>query len=64
MAQMFRISHGYTSRYDAFSQQNNNLEITEINELELEGELKELGITLQDIMQDLFDDNELKNKLP
>ncbi|KAM7341830.1 zinc finger protein 711 isoform 3-T3 [Cochliomyia hominivorax] len=58
MAQMFRRSHGYTSRYDAFSQQNNNLEITEIKELELEGELKEFGLTLQDIMQDLFNNDD------
>lgn len=63
MAVMFRLSHGYTSRFDAFSQQNNDLEITEITDLELGSELNEFGLTLQDIMQDLFD-NELENKLP
>ncbi|XP_065366940.1 zinc finger protein ZFP2 [Calliphora vicina] len=63
MAKMFKQSNGYISRFDAFSKQNNSLEITEINDLELEGELEEFGLTLQDIMHDLFDD-ENNNKLP
>lgn len=57
---MFKQTFGYTSRFDAFSKQNNNLEITEINDLKLEGELEEFGLTLEDIMKDLFD-NEVEN---
>lgn len=56
LAEMSEQFHGYTSRFDAFSMENNNLKLTEINESELEGELKiNFGLTLQDIMEDLFD---------
>ena len=54
LANMFKEYYGYASRFDAFSKQNNNLEITEICNSELEKELQEFGLTLQDIMDDLF----------
>lgn len=63
LANMFREYYGYVSRFDAFFQQNNNLEISEINNSQLEKELKEFGLTFQDIMDDLFL-SEMENKEP
>uniref|UniRef100_A0A1I8NTQ5 C2H2-type domain-containing protein n=1 Tax=Stomoxys calcitrans TaxID=35570 RepID=A0A1I8NTQ5_STOCA len=54
LASMFFDKHGYTSRVDAFSKQNNNLEIDVINEKDLAMELKEFNLTFDDIIEDLF----------
>lgn len=58
LATMFLDKHGYVSRFDAFSKKNNDLDIDVIDERDLEKELKEFDLTFEDIIRDLFNNND------